>query len=329
MAIDHSSSGRSEATSARHHRADAGAADDVDLDAALVQRAHRRPGAPEPRAPPPASTRPTAVRLMQARQPRHVALQGRAQVHVVGHRPPRQPGRGAARRSAAPPGAAAPGSRRLRRAPGRCIRNCVLGRRAAPAAAAASASSSSSSLLPAAALRPRRRARRRPSSSTKSWRASSSSRCSAMRRCGLGVVGRARGHAGLAERGLEPWRRRPARRRPWPQLLRPAPSANAARASTPAVIGSSAIVTGRASSERVCARSAGARMIWRVSAIDTCALLASRCVEVGLVQPHQHRVADRDHGGRARLVGVQAHLADDLAARHLAHHALAPSSPVR
>ncbi len=43
--------------------------------------------------------------------------------------------------------------------------------------------------------------------------------------------------------------------------------------------------------------------------------------EVRLGQPHQHRVADRHHAGRSRLVGVEAHLADDLAPAHLAHHA--------
>jgi hypothetical protein len=45
-------------------------------------------------------------------------------------------------------------------------------------------------------------------------------------------------------------------------------------------------------------------------------------VEGRLAQPHQHRIAHRHHRGRARLVGVEAHLADDLAARHLAHRAL-------
>jgi hypothetical protein len=49
-----------------------------------------------------------------------------------------------------------------------------------------------------------------------------------------------------------------------------------------------------------------------------------QAAELGLVQPHQHRVPDRDHGRRPRLVGVQAHLADDLAARHLAHHVFDP-----
>ena len=46
-------------------------------------------------------------------------------------------------------------------------------------------------------------------------------------------------------------------------------------------------------------------------------------IEMLLVQPHQHRVTDRHHGGRAGLVGVEAHLADDLAAPHLTHHVLA------
>ena len=40
-------------------------------------------------------------------------------------------------------------------------------------------------------------------------------------------------------------------------------------------------------------------------------------LELILAQPHQHRVADRDQRGRARLVGEQAHLANDLAAADL------------
>lgn len=44
--------------------------------------------------------------------------------------------------------------------------------------------------------------------------------------------------------------------------------------------------------------------------------------ERGLGQAHEHRVADRQHRGQAGFVGVQADLADDLAARDLAHHAL-------
>jgi hypothetical protein len=46
-------------------------------------------------------------------------------------------------------------------------------------------------------------------------------------------------------------------------------------------------------------------------------------LELRLVQPRQHRVADRHHGGRARLAGVKAHLADHLAAAKFAHHPLA------
>ena len=47
-------------------------------------------------------------------------------------------------------------------------------------------------------------------------------------------------------------------------------------------------------------------------------------VELGFAQAHQHRVANRHHGGRARVVGEQAHFANDLAARDLSHDALHP-----
>ncbi len=43
--------------------------------------------------------------------------------------------------------------------------------------------------------------------------------------------------------------------------------------------------------------------------------------EGGLVQAHQYRVAHRHHAGRPRRIGVEAELADDLTAPHLAHHA--------
>ena len=45
-------------------------------------------------------------------------------------------------------------------------------------------------------------------------------------------------------------------------------------------------------------------------------------VEGRLAQPHHHRITHRHHRGRARLVGVEAHLADDLAACQFAHRAL-------
>jgi len=46
-------------------------------------------------------------------------------------------------------------------------------------------------------------------------------------------------------------------------------------------------------------------------------------VELKLAQAHQHRIAHRHHGGRAQVVGEQAHLANHLATRDLAHRALA------
>ncbi len=63
-------------------------------------------------------------------------------------------------------------------------------------------------------------------------------------------------------------------------------------------------------------------MIWRVNVIEACGLSREQLVEVLLVQLHQHRVAQCDDGGGSRLARVQAHLADDFTARHLAHHAL-------
>jgi hypothetical protein len=45
-------------------------------------------------------------------------------------------------------------------------------------------------------------------------------------------------------------------------------------------------------------------------------------VEGLLAQAHQHAFADGHHAGRTRLAGEQAHLAKDLPARELAHHAL-------
>lgn len=50
-------------------------------------------------------------------------------------------------------------------------------------------------------------------------------------------------------------------------------------------------------------------------------LLLDEAHELRLVQPHQHRIADGDDRGGARRIGVEAHLADDLAPPHFAHHA--------
>ena len=49
------------------------------------------PSCARPRAPPPASTRPTAVAALDARQARHVPIERRPNVDVVGDGAPRQP----------------------------------------------------------------------------------------------------------------------------------------------------------------------------------------------------------------------------------------------
>jgi len=46
-------------------------------------------------------------------------------------------------------------------------------------------------------------------------------------------------------------------------------------------------------------------------------------VKARFVEARQHRVAHRDHGGRARGLAVEADFAHDLAAPELAHRALA------
>jgi hypothetical protein len=50
-------------------------------------------------------------------------------------------------------------------------------------------------------------------------------------------------------------------------------------------------------------------------------VLRQQRLEVLLAELHQHGVAHRHHGRRARLAGEQAHFADDFAARQFAHHA--------
>jgi hypothetical protein len=48
--------------------------------------------------------------------------------------------------------------------------------------------------------------------------------------------------------------------------------------------------------------------------------------ELGSSELRQHGIADRNHRGRARLLRVHAHLADDLPPRHLADHVFPLSS---
>ena len=51
--------------------------------------------------------------------------------------------------------------------------------------------------------------------------------------------------------------------------------------------------------------------------------------KLGFGQAHQHRIANRHHRRRARLVGVQAHLPNDFAATHFAQHAFVAMAVLR
>ena len=275
-----------------HHRADAGAADVVDLDAALLQRAidaevgkaaraaagqHQADGACDSRCAPAAPCRDRARGgCARGRSPRGVQAT------------PACPLRAAAFRA----DAAAPGSRRPRLRPAVPHQVFGFGRRAAPAAA---------SRRPAAATSSEPRQQRcvqgvgvsSPSSSTNSCAASISSSAAA-------PAGRRRRHrcssrdAAVGEIVVD---------RRCIDDADPADCASCAAsrcangpASTPPEIGSRPIVTGRAAR----------RSALRLQTLDDLPrqrdgqLRARRqqAVEVGLAQPHQHRVADGHHGRR-------------------------------
>ena len=299
-----------------HHRADARAADAVDLDALLLQ------GAPDAEMREAARTaagehESDRVAAQQARQARHVAVEPAAQVNVAGDRPPREPVARAARQprigrmqqhedlGGLDARAGGPGGRPAR-PHGR--RRAAWHRRAA--ASRRCGARSGASTHPGAES---------ASSSTKSFVASMASSA-----VGDRLV--ARGH------------RRPRSPPPLPiarsiahasmTLTRPnrcscGPSSRArSLADTPSDTGSTPIVTGAGSGRRwfcVCSR----WMIWRVSVCDDLRAQREQAVEARLVELHEDGVAHRDHRRRARLAGEQAHLADHLAASDLAHHPLA------